>query len=271
MSPLSRDKRRARQSSAKDKVNVSATAVAAATGGALATGAAPLVAGLLGAGAGATGPLLAMVGGWLQEKRERRMSAFLDEYYRAGPSADPEAVEAELHARSDDAIVQELVIEGVRAVDEVLADAVVPILARLTRQYVSQGRGADAFFRGVRRVLNDLSNDEFGALRSIVQRVVALGIPTTPDALRLEQHEGHPSKPEGLTCNWLDEPEDGGKSTWAGRQLLGEAPHARRLFYLLKANGLGEDAPTGGFTSTGGPGVIYVLREVVDRLWVLLG
>ncbi len=269
--PTSKDKRRAKQSSARDKVNVSATAIAGGAGAALAAGASPLVAGLLGAGAGTAGPLLAMVGGWLQEKRERRLSGFLGEYYRAGPAADPDAVEAELHARSEDPLIQELVIEGLRAVDEVLADAVVPVLARLTREYVSNARGADWFFRGVRRVLSDLTNEEFEALRSIVQRVVAVGIPTAADPLRLEHHEGHPSKPEGLTCNWTEEPEDGGKASWAGRKILGDAPHARRLFYLLKANGLGEDAPTGGFTSTGGPGVVYVPREVIDRLWVLLG
>jgi hypothetical protein len=94
-------------------------------------------------------------------RANRRLEKIYEVYCESGAEHDPERVEAELQSRAHLPEVQDVVCEGFRAIEDLLTDAALPALARLTRSYVVNARPADWFFRGVRRLLSDLSAEEF--------------------------------------------------------------------------------------------------------------
>jgi len=117
--------------------------------------------------------------------RTRARWADFWDVYRKGRAGDPELAEAQVQANSDDPLLRDLVVEDARAVAEALADPVIPVLARLTRAYQSEGKVADGFFRGMRRLLTDVTEAEFGALRDLVVSVMALPHPANTFTIEL--------------------------------------------------------------------------------------
>ena len=95
---------------------------------------------------------------------------YVHAYITATGNEDPAVAEARMQAESEDPAVQEAVLEAVRGLDEALSDVVMPALARLTRLYTAERKPADYFFRGLRRLLQELNSDAFvelvGLLRS---------------------------------------------------------------------------------------------------------
>jgi hypothetical protein len=218
------------------------------------------------AGGAAGGGIAGMALNWLATRRRRRWERWIDGYVNAAPPIDLDEVEAHLHAKGDDPVVQEVVLEGVRAIDEALADVVVPALARLTRQYVADGRSADGFFRGVRRTLSDLTNEEFAALVSLLRRVATLDIASS--AQEVELHYVPTENPHGYQLDYLrplpkaERTKRGTVNEWA---LIGPQHCASRLFHLLKTNGLGRDGKSGTFGGSAGPHIIEISFDIVRR------
>lgn len=234
---------------------------AAAAGIAAASiGVAPAVGVALAAGGTAGNALLAYATTRLAERRERRWGRWIEAYIRADPSVDEAEVEAHLHAKGDDPLVQEVVLEGVRAIDEALVDIVVPALARLTRQYVTTGRQADGFFRGVRRTLTDLTSEEYAALLGLLQRLEALDVATSqPDVHLHYRATAEQPIPQLHYMRPYSEEERKRRSTFNEAVPMGQLDHFLRLFHLLKTNGLGRDSSTSGkFGGASGPHVIVV-------------
>lgn len=85
----------------------------------------------------------------------------------------------------------------------------------------------DGFFRGVRRILSDLDEDEYAALRTFVHGVTEIPVPTENDIVAMEYR----IKPADGTHSLFhvamapSEPRD---------LRVGPFPHALRLFHLLK-------------------------------------
>lgn len=265
-----KEKRRDSEANAKELTTL-ATGTAASLTVALAAGAtiSPTAGALLAAGGAAASTFFGRTASWVRQRRERRTLAWYDEYVRGEEAVDPEAVEARLDAQADDAIVQETILEGARAVDEALADEVVLHLARLTRFYVGSGRGADAFFRGTRRLLSDLTGDEFSALRALVKELAETSLPDDVVDLRVETHDEMISEytREGVTrLHLVGE----GKAREWRRCYLGTIPFALRLFHLLKVNGLGADGVARGFSAGAGPGIIEVDVVTMRLLWAVI-
>jgi hypothetical protein len=216
-------------------VDASAAATAATAGALLSAGVSPVGAALV---AGAATVLAGLVGGgfkFLVARAESRWHLWYAAYVE-GFAEDPALVEAHLHAEAEDPIVQELVVENARAIAEALTDSVVPVLARLTREYKSAKRRPDAFFRGMRRVLSDLSEDEYGALRGLVglaasvdprdNRMRWVGLDRIGETVHL--HALTVGDPVGSLQS-----ERHAESLWS--------PVLERLFHLLDANGLATD------------------------------
>lgn len=190
----------------------------AATGGGTAVG---LVVGALvggpvgavvGAGAGAattvfTKGIFANSGEWARTRADRRIRAFEHEIGEAvakstpdGPASTPD--ELAWIAASEN--FSEVVFQNYRRAIDALDPSVVPALARLTWLY--KGRNPDAFFRSWGRLLEELSAEEYHALREIISAVVQfnLSCELTPwrsrerDEMRLQPIKGSkdPSKGE---------------------------------------------------------------------------
>jgi hypothetical protein len=223
-----------------DVVRTTAEAVMASGTALLASGQTPTFGAAL-AGAGAVGnALFGEAGRAYLEALPRRRKIFYEAYLQ-GRSVDPELDEAKLHAESSDPIVQQLVIEAARLIGEALVDAVVPAMARLTRAYAAERRPADAFFRGMRRVLTDLSEQEFRDLRALLE---AAHPPVEVDntawlELEVEFETGATTGPAALKCSAAIP--SGGQFEGRGGERVGRAPpSASRLFQLLQVNSLAQ-------------------------------
>lgn len=149
--------------------------------------------------------------------------------------------------------------KSVPAIDASLADAVISALARLTRQHVSQGRGADGFFCRVRRTLSDLIDDELAALRSLADYVAVLDVAVSQTQIGLECLPGEgQSSPQLRYLRPLPEEEKNRRSTANEIALIGQPQHALRPFHLLKVNDLALDGTSGGIGKFTRPEVVEV-------------
>ncbi|WP_437546098.1 hypothetical protein WME97_41350 [Sorangium sp. So ce367] len=158
----------------KDAANA---VIAGGTGAgiALASGAGPSMAAIQG-GAGllpwALTTVFAIARGW----KEREVAKWWYEllHGQEDDQVTPEEVAGLIDAHQEEPFVRETVLRSVRALGEAVDPAVVTPLAVLAREYVSEQKTPDAFFRGTARVLADLSGGELADLR----RVVSWGLST---------------------------------------------------------------------------------------------
>jgi hypothetical protein len=223
----------------------------------------------------AAGSALMQLGyGWMKERTETRWTKWTAAYIGGDAGADVAAFEKDLEAIvTGDAAGRDLVIENVRALADALSDVVVPALAKLTRDYISKKQGADAFFRGLRRILSDVSEDEYVALRDLVRRVCDLDVGTKETVTLLNAAEGAYMPDSSRTLKYRVElpprPPDGVHRPPGPEHALvafGEVPHKLRLIHLLKTNGLAEDPATPTWGSANGPHAISLDRAMMARL-----
>ncbi len=218
---------------------------------ALSSGAGPGAAALL----ATVAPGVSLVVHWTNERMVRRLKTFLKAFLEGDHvGLSPEDVEAKLREAGADPRAREAILEALRAAGDALAEVVVPPLGRLVRTYAKEKCGPDVFFRGMRRVLTDLSEDEFEAFRDFVRRADDVRFSGEhPNSLELLYSKTADDTDAELhaTRRWAEElaPKPGSQSTTGGRSRpeqkmerigLGPFDFAVRLFNLLKVNGLAE-------------------------------
>ena len=118
------------------------------------------------AAAAASFDIIELVRGFMEESSRRKVQELLDEAYFA--NAPDAGASAHLRAVMENPKFRRVLVETVRAKLEALADEVTPALAMLMREYERTGREPDWFFRGLCRVLQDLSPEEFVELREFL-------------------------------------------------------------------------------------------------------
>ncbi len=263
-----------------DAIRVAVTTGVAAGSTALAVGAPPTASVALAAGSALLGALVEPAQGFLLARTRRRWEKLLEEYL-AGSAEDPELVEARLQAEAEDPIVQELVVETARAMGEALTDSVVPVLSRLLREYRSDRRKADSFFRGMRRLLSDVDEEEFSSLREFVVLVADLDVTKTQPSVELnflpvDQNivqrlaPGLARRLSYLRARTEEERKVSASPLNARIEIERHLPHLLRLFQLLKVNGLANDARSGGVGAVSGPEVVVFASGTVQRMRDLL-
>lgn len=114
------------------------------------------------AAAAASFDIIELVRGLIEESSRRKVQELLDEAYFA--NAPDAGAAAHLRAVLEEPKFRRVLVETVRAKLEALADEVTPALAMLMREYERTGKEPDWFFRGLCRVLQDLSREEFAEL-----------------------------------------------------------------------------------------------------------
>ncbi|HEY1693090.1 MAG TPA: hypothetical protein VGG39_13070 [Polyangiaceae bacterium] len=160
----------------------------------------------------------------------------------------------------------EFVAEAARLIAEALADEVVPVMGRMVHLYESKGRAADGFFRGVRRVLTDVTSEEFHGLYEIMQFTAAvLAEPFSADLIELRASEPlADGRPPGIELHFL-----ASKDPQQHVRTLAAAPQCTsRIFRLLRGHMLGN--PGNDRIGPQLPTSLVLERETVGRLWALL-
>lgn len=191
-----------------------------------------------------------------QSKRARRL---WEQYVKSfGGDATPEEAAGYVEAHASEPHVYESVTAAVRAMLDAVSEEVVPVLGALAATYSRDKVRPDAFFRGLARLVAELSAAEYHQLRSIVRCALAVR-PTGPAIVQLEfiGAGGDPAKVHIMS--WV-----------AGRvqhELVADAPDALRIFQLVKVSALGRDNPA-GFADTGlsGPQAVVFEHETLKRI-----
>jgi len=178
------------------------------------------------AAAGDAGPAIVelFVSGW-RGRRRREVSEWWDAVVMDNGSEQGAA--AQIAARVEDPVAQEVIVGALRALLDRVAPVVVPALGMLTREYLREGKEPDAFFRGMARVLGDLTAAEYEVLRNMAVRMRRHHM-----TRRLSFHVvSLPGMLEGVQLA-VDGPS-------VGRQFDCAPGDAAQVFHLLSVNGLG--------------------------------
>jgi hypothetical protein len=182
--------------------------------------------------------------------------------------APDETVRAEIEAHLDNPDAQEAIYSSLKEVLDCTNSEVLKPLAMLTREYVREDKAPDAFFRGVTRVLADLTRGELKALRLLVRLAADVEKRLDPGMLAVDLYltrlEKSRDETEYVHHREIAPP----KLTLT--PLRPSVPGAERLFHLLKSNGLGSDQPSGMWDVQTGPSSLLLDRRTLTRLVALL-
>lgn len=100
-----------------------------------------------------------------RERREARVNAYVTDL--AGRLGGEAAATERLESPDAD----DVVMESIRSLLNAIDDAVVPMLAALSKEYIDQGRSADRFLRGASKMFADCEKDDLDALRRVFKEV----------------------------------------------------------------------------------------------------
>lgn len=124
---------------------------------------------------------------------------------------------------------RDAIFATLRQLDEAVSDAVAATLGRLLKEYLTDGKQVDSYFRGVQRTLTDLTADEFDQLRVLLDYFFSAKLGNV----------------DRFTSVWEQRTQDGPNLVFimnydnvSGQGLA--LPAAPRLFQLLASNGLAE-------------------------------
>jgi hypothetical protein len=144
----------------------------------------------------------------------------------------PEEIAGRIDARQDEPCVRETILRSIRTLLDCVDSCVVTPLALLAREYLREGQIPDDFFRGVSRVLSDVSAAEFADLQVLCSCMAEqpgewVGIRSgTPDIV-----------PHGARLEW-EHPTSGRPAL---ETTIVDVRHTPRLLRLLVRNDLGVD------------------------------
>lgn len=177
---------------------------------------------------------------WWGRVRQRYAGESLHEHIRVNPKA------------------KSAVLESVRSLERSVCDEVIPILGDVAADYLSGKEDADWFFRGLTRMLADLTSDELAELCRLTRGVTAATEHREPgeDADVFEK-----SDEPGVLLHARP-----GDSYPDFLHVGADFRFIQRLFYLLKHHGLGQDIKGGTFGGQPGPTRILVPIQVLRRL-----
>jgi hypothetical protein len=205
------------------------------------------------------------------ERKRKRFEHWWEEL--TWSTASNEGVAAEVKAKLDDPVTQEVIFESLHVVLDSIADEVIPSIALVTREYALQGKSADRFFRGFTRLLKDLSGREYDDLRRLVSFAIEHGGDNSWQWWRLEMDDGvtnvtvHGQK--------IGAPGSGQKvGTVGGPKLVKcgsiSIPSVFQLFHALKSHGLASDDNAGRYGMTSGPESMVITLPMAKSLLALL-
>jgi hypothetical protein len=182
-----------------------------------------------------------------------------------------EELQGLIEANREQPWVRETILDSVRRLLEVSCDETVDVLGSLTAEYLRNKRPPDPFFRGIARVLSDLSAEELADLRELVRDIVSVSQPRFTIEQILIGGE------KRLRIFFVSEPADELGSTVARAQQTEKYQEFKSpssylcLCNLLKVNGLGQESVSGYIGARGGPNVIVGDLDTFARFAEHLG
>ncbi|HLM74024.1 MAG TPA: hypothetical protein VK459_15065 [Polyangiaceae bacterium] len=113
------------------------------------------------------------LGGLVFAYRKERRRLWLD---RALRTKAGEQLQDAIRGELPDPRLVANIAESITAVDQAIADSAVPALAELLGQYQGPPPQPDWYFRGMNRVLRDVSEEEVHSLRALIAALASLRI-----------------------------------------------------------------------------------------------
>lgn len=199
------------------------------------------------------------------DARKERGRAFVDglrEAY-ARDDADADAIDEVLQERARDPVVAEAIFEAVKRFFDAPSAEAAPTLGRLLGEYIRDKREADHVFRGVARLLADLSTDEIRTLRALAQAVQTWPWETTATHVHIATSAGAADEVWLYPGNAAVIDRREGRELDDQRRVLDRHTHARLVALALRARGLGDESHT--FPVADGPGHVWTVEAIVGR------
>lgn len=181
----------------------------------------------------------------------------------------PEEAEAHIQLRAEDPRFRDAILRSVRALMDAVDGAATVPLARLVAEYERDGAMADALFRGVARLLSELSRTELKELRDMLEWAFegteASGIRLIATDLIWDgtQGEPHPASWHVLRYTNLT----GSQRMHEGR--FESVGNPTRLLHLLEMHGVARQPNDQGWPGYN-PVRIWIERDVAERLQRIL-
>ena len=180
---------------------------------------------------------------WTRDRRMKMLVGY------AGQDADAATAVADLDEHAHEDWAKPLIFETLRRLNDALDDAVLPAMGRLLRAYISEGQPIDNVYRGLARVLADVSGEEFVSLQKLMAALSDSSVDRDPlDVMVL------PEPGENFASIEAQQRDRVGVSKRAPNSDTGDGPveeryelipevgHARRLFHLLILHQLAQDS-----------------------------
>ena len=104
----------------------------------------------------------------MEQRRERRAEAFVGAFTESGYPQETSSALLQAEIANAPGPTKDAIIDTLKALDDAVSDSVAPSLALLGRDYIRAGRPKDRFFLGALRMLRDLEEAEYDALRGLV-------------------------------------------------------------------------------------------------------
>jgi hypothetical protein len=199
---------------------------------------------------------------WRERHRERRIREMLAGYLEGMPVEDEAYVEATLQSLADDPTVREVLADAFRVIDEASASEAVLAMGRLVRSYQIERRPADWFSRGVRRLLSDISSDDYVALKELLALLADVQSTEDRAAVRLVERAPGP-----LITIWYAAEELKGLPKKA---VVTNTENTKRALELLKRSSLAREGSSGGDRRTFGDPNMEVALTVARRLFSMM-
>lgn len=213
---------------------------------------------------------------WLHARQDRVFGKWLEGVLKGDTDLDPEIALAHLQAIGDDPIVQQVVLEAVRKLDEVICEAAVPAISKMTLIYLKEHRAADAFFRGTKRTLIELSTEEYSSLTWLLRTALSQKVMDAMDGLDIDTpgndirftYEHTPQGRYELVFERLLPPRgfNIAPSAMSRLKIEGDYFHLLRLFHLLRINELGHPFQRGSLVSSSASNMLIVNIDTLREL-----
>jgi hypothetical protein len=192
---------------------------------------------------------------------QRRTAIWFATIVEQSDAMSTEEITKLINERAADPALQGVVLDHVRHLLDAVDDCVVPALGTLAAQYLCKGRPVDDYFRGLSRVLCDLSFREFRGLQSLANGLANLGWSTPIRVYLAPRQEDmsvivRPASGPGSD----DEP-----------PVVQRVVSARRLIYLLKIQGLAEDDDAWLPPNNTGTSMMVIEAPIAERIAQVVG
>jgi hypothetical protein len=212
---------------------------------------------------GALVPMFQGVKDILAAHVDKQQAKWWQAYGAASGATTAEEIAAEVRQKfENDPGARKVILNHMRALMDDPDEAVIPALGTLGQMYVRQSRPIDAFFRGMTRLLLDLSAAEYDCLKALVK--LLLSQPSDIEPMKVQFAVKDQKRILRIIQTGVHTPQDEPSEERAWNTQYDEITH--RLFQLLRDHHIALEEVVGRSSADAIVIEAHVLQRIADVL-----